>query len=277
LEHRGYEFTHAFGARCLFAQQLKLIELSTVYRQSDPEFLDLLHNVRNGERLEDTVRRLNLRCHRQHRSTTKPVILTARTEAALEYNRQGLAALPGSATRFVGTIEDDFRITRDKLPAPEHLDLKKNARIMMVKNDPEHRWVNGSLGTISNLSESAVWVQLDGSSSEEEVHPATWESIEYQYDRMTQRVNPVVVGTYTQFPIVPAWAMTIHKAQGLTLDDVRIDLGYGAFSPGQTYVALSRARSLDGLSFTQPLRVSDVMADTKLVEGVRKIAEAGRT
>ena len=277
LEHRGYEFTHAFGARCLFAQQLKLIELSTVYRQSDPEFLDLLHNVRNGERLKDTIRRLNLRCHRQHRSTTKPVILTARTEAALEYNQQGLAALPGSATRFVGTIEDDFRITRDKLPAPEHLDLKKNARIMMVKNDPEHRWVNGSLGTISNLSESAVWVRLDDSSNEEEVHPATWESIEYQYDRMTQRVNPVVVGTYTQFPIVPAWAMTIHKAQGLTLDDVRIDLGHGAFSPGQTYVALSRARSLDGLSFTQPLRVSDVMADTKLVEGVRKIAEAGRT
>jgi ATP-dependent exoDNAse (exonuclease V) alpha subunit len=177
----------------------------------------------------------------------------------------------------VGTIEDDFRITRDKLPAPEHLDLKKNARIMMVKNDPEHRWVNGSLGTISNLSESAVWVRLDDSSNEEEVHPATWESIEYQYDRMTRRVDPVVVGTYTQFPIVPAWAMTIHKAQGLTLDDVRIDLGHGAFSPGQTYVALSRARSLDGLSFTQPLRVSDVMADTKLVEGVRKIAEAGRT
>jgi ATP-dependent exoDNAse (exonuclease V) alpha subunit len=104
----------------------------------------------------------------------------------------------------VGTIEDDFRITRDKLPAPEHLDLKKNARIMMVKNDPEHRWVNGSLGTISNLSESAVWVRLDDSSNEEEVHPATWESIEYQYNRMTQRVNPVVVGTYTQFPIVPA-------------------------------------------------------------------------
>ncbi len=145
----------------------------------------------------------------------------------------------------------------------------------MVKNDPDHRWVNGSLGTVSRLSESAVWVRIDGSSSEEEVHRATWESIEYQYDVTTQRVNPVVMGTYTQFPIVPAWAMTIHKAQGLTLDDVQIDLGHGAFSPGQTYVALSRARSLDGLSFAQPLRISDIMADTKLVEGVRKIAEMG--
>lgn len=276
LQHRGYEHTHAFGAKCLFTQQqVAMIELSTVYRQSDPEFLDLLHNVRIGHNLDDAVQGLNLRCHRQHRNTAKPVILTPRADAASEYNRQGLSALPGSPTRFLGTVQDDFRIMRDKLPAPEFLDLKVDARILMVKNDPDRRWVNGSLGTVSRLSESAVWVCLDGASKEEEVHPATWESIEYQYDRLTQRVNPVVVGTYTQFPIVPAWAMTIHKAQGLTLEDVRIDLGYGAFSAGQTYVALSRARSLDGLSFSQPLRVSDVMADTKLVEGVRRIAEAG--
>ena len=276
LLHRGYEFTHAFGAKCLFTrQQVTLIELSTVYRQNDPEFLDLLHNVRSGQKLDDTVQRLNHRCHRQHRHSAKPVVLTATLEAASSYNRRGLTALPGSPTRFLGTIENEFRITRDKLPAPEHLDLKKDARILMVKNDPEHRWVNGSLGTVSRLSENALWVHIDGSSSEAEVHRATWESIEYQYDKMTQRVNPVVVGTYTQFPIVAAWAMTIHKAQGLTLDDIRIDLGRGAFSTGQTYVALSRVRTLDGLSFARPLRISDVMADTKLVEGVRAIAEMG--
>jgi hypothetical protein len=277
LQHRGYEITYAFGAKCIQnLRELKLIELSTVYRQSDPEFLDLLYNVRTGEKLEETVRCLNLRCHRQHRPAAKPIILTSRTDAALEYNRQGLATLPGSAMRFVGMIENDFRILRDRLPAPEHLDLKKGARIMMVKNDPDRRWVNGSLGTISNLSPAAVWVRLDGSAHEEEVHKATWESIEYQYDALTQRVNPAVIGTYTQFPIMPAWAMTIHKAQGLTLDDVRIDLGQGAFSAGQAYVALSRARSLEGLSFGQPLRISDVMADAKLVEGVRHIAARGK-
>lgn len=278
LLNRGYDVVYAFGAKCIQdLRNLELIELSTVYRQSDPEFLELLHNVRIGEKLEDTVHCLNLRCHRPHRSTAKPVILTSRVDAALEYNRRGLAALPGDPNRYVGTIEGDFRVLRDRLPAPEHLDLKKDARVMMVKNDPEKRWVNGSLATVSNLSDIAVWVRLDELGTEEEVHKATWESIEYQYDMLTQRVNPTVVGTYTQFPITPAWAMTIHKAQGLTLDDVRIDLGQGAFSPGQAYVALSRARSLEGLSFGKPLRISDVMSDTKLVEGVRQIAASGKT
>lgn len=276
LQHRGYEYTHAFGAKCFEnITDLKLIELTTVYRQSDPEFLELLQNVRMGENLDNTVQRLNLRCHRLHRTTSKPVILTCRTSAALEYNRQGLAALPGDPIQYVGIIKNDFRILRDKLPAPEYLDLKKGARIMMVKNDPEKRWVNGSLGTVSKLTSAAIWVRIDGISKEEEVHQAEWESIEYQYDPLTQRVDPVVVGTYTQYPLVPAWAMTIHKAQGLTLDDVRIDLGQGAFSPGQAYVALSRARSLDGLSFGRPLKISDVIADTKLVKGVRHIAAHG--
>jgi ATP-dependent exoDNAse (exonuclease V) alpha subunit len=171
LEHRGYEYNHAFGAKCLFTrQQVSLIELATVYRQSDPEYLDLLHNVRNGENLTDTIQRLNLRCHRQHRDSANPVILTATTDAASEYNRRGLAALPGNPTRFLGTIDKDFRVTRDKLPAPERLDLKNGARIMMVKNDHDHRWVNGSLGTVARLSGGAVWVRLDGSSKEEEVH-----------------------------------------------------------------------------------------------------------
>lgn len=278
LQHRGYEVAHAFGAKCIKnLRDLKLIELSTVYRQRDPEFLNLLHNVRMGENLEDTVRRLNLLCHREHQTSSKPVILTSTTEAASEYNRQGLAELPGSAVRLVGVIENDFRILRDRLPAPEHLDLKVGARIMMVKNDPEKRWVNGSLGTVSKLSSAAVWVRLDGATKEDEVHKATWESIEYQYDLLTQRVHPVVVGTYTQFPIAPAWAMTIHKAQGLTLDGVRVDLGHGAFSAGQAYVALSRARSLQGLSLAQPLRVSDVMTDANLVEGVRRLAAHGRS
>ena len=277
LQGLGYEVPHAFGAKCIQnLPELKVLELSTVYRQRDPEFLDLLHNLRVGEDLDQTVRRLNLQCHKQHRTSSKPIILTSRTDAAAEYNRQGLAALPGSAFLFMGTIEDKFRIDRDRLPAPERLELKKGARIIMVKNDPEKRWVNGSLGTVSNLSTSAIWVCLDSSADKEEVHRATWESIEYQYDALSKRVNPVVVGTYTQFPVAPAWAMTIHKAQGLTLEDVRIDLGEGAFSTGQAYVALSRARTLEGLSLSQPLRVSDVMADTNLVKGVRHLAARGQ-
>ena len=116
LRDRGYEVTHAFGAKCIQnLRELTIIELSTVYRQSDPEFLELLHNLRNGEDLENTVRRLNLLCHRAHRTSSKPVILTSRIEAALEYNRLGLARLPGSVIRFVGTIENNFRVLKDRL------------------------------------------------------------------------------------------------------------------------------------------------------------------
>jgi ATP-dependent DNA helicase PIF1 len=275
LQHRGYDVRHAFGAKSIRnLRDLKVVELLSVYRQNDPRFLELLHNVRIGANLEATVHELNSHCHREHRPSTKPIILTTRTDAAAEYNKLGLAALPGKEVCFSGLIENDFRILRDRLPSPEHLVLKEGARIMMVKNDPEKRWVNGSLGTVARLSATAIWVRLDESSRSEEVKRTTWESVEYQYDKLTQRVDPVVVGTYTQFPVVPAWAMTIHKAQGLTLSDVRVDLGHGAFSPGQVYVALSRATTLAGLSFGQPLRVSDIMADTNVVGGVMRMASA---
>jgi ATP-dependent DNA helicase PIF1 len=272
LANRGYEVPYAFGAQCLIDLPVKYIELSTVYRQTEFEFLELLRMIRNGENLEQAVQQLNDRCYREHRASRKPITLTARIDTAHEYNDRGLATLPGDAIRLTGVIKDDFRVERDKLPAPEYLDLKKGARILMVKNDPERRWVNGTLGTVTGLSETSVRVQLDGTSNEAEVYRATWESIEYRHNPMTQRVDPIVVGTYTQFPLVPAWAMTIHKAQGLTLEDLRIDLGHGAFSPGQTYTALSRVRTLDGLSFSRPLRTSDVMAEPKLVEAVRRIA-----
>lgn len=272
LRHRGYETVYAFGANCLSNVQPIVIELSTVYRQNDPQFLELLGWVRMGHNLQEATGALNESCHREHRSSAQPILLTPTHNAADQYNRAGLIALPGESTFYHGYIDGKFK--RDRLPAPEHLELKRDVRIMMVKNDLEGRWVNGSLGICTRVSEEQVWVLLDGELQEHQVDRATWEAIEYGYDPFTQRVRPEVVGTYTQLPLQPAWAITIHKSQGLTLEDVHLDLGFGAFSTGQTYVALSRARSLAGLSFSRPLRVSDVIVDQGLVDGVSRMVEA---
>jgi hypothetical protein len=269
LLHRGYESFYAFGAHCLASLRPVVIELSTVYRQTDPLFLDLLAQARLGENLEGVVRTLNDHCHRDHRVTAKPIQLTATNASAEAYNNAGLRALPGRTAAYLGILVGKFK--RDRLPAPEQLELKPNARIMMVKNDPDKRWVNGSLGTCTRLTLDSVWVRLDGGDEEFQVNPVTWESVEYKFDPMTQRVRPVVVGTYSQLPLQPAWAITIHKSQGLTLEDIRLDLGIGAFSIGQTYVALSRVRSLAGLSFSRPLRVSDILVDRDLISGVNRM------
>ena len=154
-------------------------------------------------------------------------------------------------------------MAKDRLPVPETLVLKAEARVMAVRNDAAQRWVNGSLGTVARLADDRVWVQLDDG-FEAEIERATWEHIRYTWNNATSRVEAIVVGKYKQLPLIHAWASTAHKAQGLTLDDVRIDFDLGAFAPGQVYVALSRARSMAGLSLARPLRSTDVRIDRRI-------------
>ena len=153
---------------------------------------------------------------------------------------------------------------------PEFIELAPGARVMAVRNDPGGRFVNGTLGTVTRFDkEGGVFVQFDRRRDEDLVVPVTWEKIRQQWNEAEQRIDNEVVGTYKQIPLIHAWAVTIHKAQGLTLDDVRVDLGSGAFAPGQVYVALSRVRSMAGLSFARPLRPADIRVDPMLVDFMR--------
>jgi ATP-dependent exoDNAse (exonuclease V) alpha subunit len=156
-----------------------------------------------------------------------------------------------------------FGTESDRLPVPESLGLKIGARVMAVRNDPGKRWVNGSVGTVLGLAPDRATVRLDAGSVVE-IERFTWEKIRYDWDEARARVAATVVGTYTQLPVVHAWAVTIHKAQGLTLEDVRVDFDYGAFAPGQAYVAVSRSRSMEGLSLVRPIRESEIKVDPRV-------------
>ena len=204
------------------------------------------------------------RCIGPHRDGAKPLLLTPTRAAAERHNRNGLLALANRRAAFAAEIERDFAVGAANLPAPEHLELAVGARVMAVRNDPQGRFVNGSLGTVTRLGEEGAAVTFDRGKEEHLVEPATWEKVRQQWNAAKNRIENEVVGTYTQLPLIHAWAVTIHKAQGLTLDDVRIDLGAGAFAPGQVYVALSRVRSMAGLSFARPLRPADVIGDPVL-------------
>jgi ATP-dependent DNA helicase PIF1 len=265
LEGLGYEAPYAFNAHALQALPVETVTLDRVWRQDEQDFVDILGRIRSREGIAEALERLNARCVGPHRDGVKPLLLTPTRAAAERYNHQGLAALGSKRSGFRAVIERDFAMGAANLPVPEHLELAVGARVMAVRNDPQGRFVNGSLGTVTRLESEGPFVQFDRRPQELLVAPATWEKVRQRWNEEKQRIDNEVVGSYRQIPLIHAWAVTIHKAQGLTLDDVRVDLGAGAFAPGQVYVALSRVRTLAGLSFARALRPADVRADPVLI------------
>jgi ATP-dependent DNA helicase PIF1 len=269
LESLGYEAPYAFNAHALQSLPVDTVTLDRVWRQDEQDFVDILGRIRSREGIAEALERLNARCLGSHRDGVKPLLLTPTRAAAERYNHQGLAALGGARSGFRATIERDFSIGAANLPVPEYLELAVGVRVMAVRNDPQGRFVNGSLGTVTRLGPEGAFVRFDRRPDEHLVAPVTWEKVRQQWNEAKQRVENEVVGAYRQIPLIHAWAVTIHKAQGLTLDDVRVDLGAGAFAPGQVYVALSRVRTFAGLSFARPLRPADVRAEPVLVAFMR--------
>ena len=185
------------------------------------------------------------------------VILTPTNAAAQRINAAYLEALPGEAETFAANITGDFSDSAH--PTDSALVLKPGAKVIMVRNDPDRRWVNGTLARISRIEGNTVWIELSG--KEYEIEPVAWEHRRYAYDKSAEKIVETVAGTFSQLPLRLAWALTIHKAQGLTLERVYVDLGRGTFAHGQAYVALSRCRSLEGLALAQPLRPRDILFD----------------
>lgn len=236
-----------------------LLELEQVFRQRDERLLSLLNSVREGEASDEELAFLNERVNpvRTLQEGDPYVILTPTNAAASRINLAYLDALAGTPQAYQASVTGEFSPSAH--PTDQTLVLKVGAKVIMLRNDSERRWVNGSIARVSRLSDQRVWIEIGG--REHEIEAASWESRRYAFDQSENKIVETVAGSFKQFPVRLAWALTIHKSQGLTLDKVYIDLGRGTFAHGQTYVALSRCRTLEGLALARPLRTSDLNFD----------------
>jgi ATP-dependent DNA helicase PIF1 len=254
----GGPFFFSTSALCEGAGTARL-ELSHVFRQNDTVLIDILNKLRDGEADEEALSVLNERVNpvRTLSEGDPYVILTPTNAAAQRINMAYLEALGGTPHRYEASTTGEYTATAQ--PTDAVLLLKPGAKVILLRNDPDKRWVNGTVARISRLDDKHVWIALNG--EEYEVEPASWESRRYAFDKEQEKVVETVAGTFKQFPLRLAWALTIHKAQGLTLDRVYIDLGRGTFAHGQAYVALSRCRSLEGMALARRLTPRDILFD----------------
>lgn len=243
------------------------VELMTVYRQHDEDFIYVLNKIRENNVDAELLAMLNTRVQRDKEPSQDEsfITLTATNQAAFLKNQACLDRLPERAYTYPAEVSGQFE--ESIFPTEELLELKPDAQVMLIRNDPYKRWVNGSIGRISTLTDKKVCVEIGGTSYE--VTPETWQNIRYRYNRETNQIEKEEVGSFTQYPLRLAWAITIHKSQGQTFDKVMIDLGRGAFAHGQTYVALSRCTSLEGLTFSRPLTHRDILCDERVYDFAR--------
>jgi ATP-dependent exoDNAse (exonuclease V) alpha subunit len=250
-----------------------LIELTEVFRQRDERLVDILNRIREGDADEADLSRLNDRVQpiRTLSEGDAYVILTPTNAAAQRINRAYLDALPGAPFSYEAGVTGEFNPGAH--PTDTSLVLKPGAKVILLRNDSDRRWVNGSIARVSRLTEKQVFIEVD--SKEYELEPVAWENRRYAFDQGAGKVVETIAGTFKQFPLRLAWALTIHKSQGLTLDKVYVDFGRGTFAHGQAYVALSRCRTLEGLTLARQLRPSDIMFDPAAVEYRRTFQTLG--
>ena len=264
-----YPSAYFFDAKVWQQMQLVSIELRKVYRQSDAHFIAILDRIRQNNATDEDLAAINSRVDRQQETRQQsafPITLATRRDTVDWINEQQLANLDGSVTMFKGVINGEFPLT--SLPAPMELEVKPGAQVIFTKNDKEKRWVNGTIGIVTGIDEEeGIIGVVDEDGHEYDVGCELWENMRYTFNEKEQKIEEELLGTFKQFPLRLAWAITVHKSQGLTFRQVKIDFsGGGAFAGGQTYVALSRCMSLQGLTLEEPLRRSDIFVRPEVVQ-----------
>ena len=270
---RAYPTPYFFSARVFSQMDLVSVELQKVYRQSDPAFVGLLDRIRANTLAATDLQLLNsrygVRLDDGTEGSNMYVTLATRRDNVDYINDRKLAELPGQPETFLGETTGDF--PESSLPTARELVLKPGAQVIFIKNDFEKRWVNGTIGVVSgfDLEEETIYITTDDG-RECDVRRESWRNIRYRYNEEKKEIEEEVLGTFTQFPLKLAWAITVHKSQGLTFSRVVIDFTGGVFAGGQAYVALSRCTSLQGIELRRPIQRADIFVKPEITAFARR-------
>lgn len=259
----GYYF---FNADVWTTTELECYELRTIFRQKDEYFKNILNSIRSGDISSEHLELLNDRCNLA--PPPSDTIILATTNHTVNFiNQTRLEQLSVPNFEFPASIVGDLEPS--SFPTDEKLKLKIGAQVMFIKNDRDKRWVNGTLGRVKKLSSQEITVDVAGTSHI--VNQETWNKIRYVYNPETRNLEENIVSSFIQYPLKLAWALTIHKSQGQTYKRVIVDIGSGAFAHGQTYVALSRCESLEGLYLKRPINYTDIQVDPQIINFMSKM------